>query len=135
MPRQNFEKMDRGVITLSKQYLETVRTLFRVARSMADQTIADRLKVLAEDYERRAEQTSHADAANASTAPAGAARVRWEIKGVMPAQPKAVRGSRLTRYTMAGVAHQGTKLGRSCMSGVAPSIDMIEHYDNNDLLD
>jgi hypothetical protein len=50
---------------VSKEYLETARSLFRVARSMADQMIADRLKALAEDYERRAEQASHDDAANA----------------------------------------------------------------------
>jgi hypothetical protein len=41
---------------LSKEYLNTARTLLRVARSMTDQAIADRLKVLAEGYERRAEQ-------------------------------------------------------------------------------
>jgi hypothetical protein len=41
---------------LSKEYLNTARTLLRVARSMTDQAIADRLKVLAEDYERRVEQ-------------------------------------------------------------------------------
>ena len=56
---------------LSKEYLETARTLFRVARNMTDQTIAGRLKALAEDYERRAEQASHADAAKA---PSSAAR-------------------------------------------------------------
>lgn len=48
---------------LSKQYLETARTLLRVARSMADQAVADRLKALAEDYERKAEQVSDADVA------------------------------------------------------------------------
>ena len=41
---------------LSKEYLNTARTLLRVARSMTDQAIADRLKVLAEGYERRVEQ-------------------------------------------------------------------------------
>ena len=51
---------------LSKEYLQTAQTLFRVARDMADQTIADRLKSLAQDYERRAEQASQADAAGAS---------------------------------------------------------------------
>jgi hypothetical protein len=51
---------------LSKEYLETARTLFRVARNMADQAISDRLRALAEDYERRAEQASHTEAANAS---------------------------------------------------------------------
>jgi hypothetical protein len=47
---------------LSKQYLETAQTLFRVARTMADQAVADRLKALAESYERRAEQASRSDA-------------------------------------------------------------------------
>jgi len=51
---------------LSKEYLQTAQTLFRVARNMADQTVADRLKTLAEDYERRAERASLTDAANAT---------------------------------------------------------------------
>lgn len=51
---------------LSKAYLQTAQTFFRVARNMADQTVADRLKALAEDYERRAERASHVDAAKAS---------------------------------------------------------------------
>ena len=46
---------------LSKEYLATARTLLRVARSMADQAIADRLKALAEGYERRAGQASDSD--------------------------------------------------------------------------
>jgi hypothetical protein len=61
---------------LCKEYLSTARTLFRVARNMTDQTIAGRLKALAEDYERRAEQASHADAAKASALPAGGTRAR-----------------------------------------------------------
>ena len=48
---------------LSKQYLQTARTLLRVARTMADQAVADRLKALAWDYERKAEQVSDADVA------------------------------------------------------------------------
>jgi len=48
---------------LSKQYLQTARTLLRVARTMADQAVADRLKALAGDYERKAEQVSDADVA------------------------------------------------------------------------
>lgn len=46
----------------SKQYLETARTLLRVTRNMADQTVAHRLKALAGEYERRAERASRADA-------------------------------------------------------------------------
>jgi hypothetical protein len=48
---------------ISKQYLETARTLLRVAQSMTDRSIAGQLKALAEDYERRAEKAAHADAA------------------------------------------------------------------------
>lgn len=54
---------------LSEQYLKTAYTLVRVARDMADQTIADRLKALAEDYERRAEQALMTDTTDASTHP------------------------------------------------------------------
>ena len=43
---------------LSKEYLKTARTFLRVAQNIGDQAIADRLKALAEDYERRAEQAS-----------------------------------------------------------------------------
>ena len=56
---------------LSKEYFETARTLLRIARNMTDQTIADRLRALAEDYERRAEKVSRADAGKA-LAPAAA---------------------------------------------------------------
>lgn len=51
---------------LSKEYLATAQTLFRVARNMADQTVADRLKALAEDYERRAQQSLQTDATGGS---------------------------------------------------------------------
>jgi hypothetical protein len=44
----------------SKQYSETARTLLRVAKSMVDGAIANRLKSLAGEYERRA---AHAEAA------------------------------------------------------------------------
>ena len=50
---------------LGKECLGTARTLLRVARNMTDRTIADRLRALAEDYERRAEKASLADAASA----------------------------------------------------------------------
>jgi hypothetical protein len=53
---QQFEKLIAEPIMLSKECLNTARTLLRVARNMTDQTIANRLKVLAENYERRAEQ-------------------------------------------------------------------------------
>jgi hypothetical protein len=65
---------------LSKEYFETARTLLRIARNMTDKTIADRLRALAEDYERRAEKTSHTDAGKAVTAVA----VRGEGEGSTP---------------------------------------------------
>jgi hypothetical protein len=46
-----------------KEYLETARTLLRAAKTMTDQAVADQLKALAEDYQRRAEKASHVDAA------------------------------------------------------------------------
>ena len=44
-----------------KQYLETALTLLRTARTMTDSAIADQLKALADDYQRRAEKASHVD--------------------------------------------------------------------------
>ena len=45
---------------LSKEYVSTAQTLLRVARNMTDQAIADRLKALADDYERRARKAAAA---------------------------------------------------------------------------
>jgi hypothetical protein len=50
---------------LSKQYLDTARTILRAAQTMADLHVARQLKTLAEDYERRAEKAAHAEAAKA----------------------------------------------------------------------
>jgi len=50
---------------LSKEYLDTARTILRAAQTMTDQYVVGKLKALAEDYERRAEKAAHADAANA----------------------------------------------------------------------
>jgi hypothetical protein len=50
---------------LSKAYLDTARTILRTAQTMTDQRVADQLKALAENYERRAEKAAHADAAKA----------------------------------------------------------------------
>jgi hypothetical protein len=50
---------------LSKEYLATARTLLRAAQTMTDPRVSGQLKALAEDYERRAEKASHADAAKA----------------------------------------------------------------------
>jgi hypothetical protein len=48
---------------LSKEYLDTAWTILRAAQIMTDQYIAGQLRVLAEDYERRAEKSARADAA------------------------------------------------------------------------
>ena len=50
---------------LSKEYLDTAWTILRAAQIMTDQYIAGQLRVLAEDYERRAEKSARADAAKA----------------------------------------------------------------------
>ena len=49
-----------------KQYLETAKTLLRVAKTMTDQAVVDQLQALAANYERRAEKASHIDAAKPS---------------------------------------------------------------------
>jgi hypothetical protein len=56
----NFQISRRG-----KESLETARTLLRVAQTMTDQAVANQLKALADDYQRRAEKASHDDAAKA----------------------------------------------------------------------
>ena len=48
-----------------KEYLGAAQTLLRAAKTMTDQAIADQLKALADDYQRRAEKASHVDAARA----------------------------------------------------------------------
>ena len=48
-----------------KEYLETAQTLLRVAQTMTDLAVASQLKLLADDYQRRAEKASHDDAAKA----------------------------------------------------------------------
>ena len=60
-----------------KQYLKTAETLLRAARTMTDRAIADQLKALADDYERRAEKASHVDAAKALARSAANAEGEW----------------------------------------------------------
>jgi pilus assembly protein TadC len=48
-----------------KEYLKTVETLLRAARTMTDRAIARQLETLADDYQRRAEKASHVDAVKA----------------------------------------------------------------------
>ena len=49
-----------------REYLRTAETVLRVAQTMTDRAIADRLKALADDCRRQAEKASHVDAAKAS---------------------------------------------------------------------
>jgi hypothetical protein len=60
-----------------KAYLETARTLLRVAQTMTDRAVADQLKALADDYQRRAEEASHVDAAKAFARSAASAEREW----------------------------------------------------------
>jgi hypothetical protein len=60
-----------------KAYLETARTLLRAAQTMTDRAIAVQLKALADDYERRAEKVSHADAAKALARSATSSEREW----------------------------------------------------------
>jgi hypothetical protein len=59
---------------LSTEYQYTAQTLRRVAGNMTDQTIADRLEALANDYERRAGNASLTD--NALAQPAARVKVK-----------------------------------------------------------
>jgi hypothetical protein len=63
-----------------KQYLKTAETLLRAAKTMTDQAVAGQLKALADDYQRRAVQASHVDAAKAlaRSAPNAAANAEGE---------------------------------------------------------
>ena len=65
---------------LSKEYLNTARTILRVAQTMTDRHVAGQLKVLAEDYERRAEKAAHADAAEASARSATRAERKRRVR-------------------------------------------------------
>jgi hypothetical protein len=68
-----------------KEYLETARTLLRVAETMTNAAIADQLRARADDYQRRAEKASHADAAKAQArSAANAERDAYDLVGSMP---------------------------------------------------
>ena len=60
-----------------KEYLETAQTLLRVAQTMTDLAVASQLKLLADDYQRRAEKASHDDAAKAFARSAASAQDDW----------------------------------------------------------
>jgi hypothetical protein len=55
---------------IGKEYLHTAQALLRIAKSVTDETIANRLMTLAADYERRARKAGLAGAAEAVTPPA-----------------------------------------------------------------
>ncbi|OPY94193.1 hypothetical protein A5906_15650 [Bradyrhizobium sacchari] len=57
--------------------METAQSLLRAARSMTDDAVATRLKILADDYQRRAEKASSADAARSVAHPAVSADYDW----------------------------------------------------------
>jgi hypothetical protein len=58
---------------VSKEYLRAAQTLLRMAKKMTDQTIANRLMALADDYERRGRKADGVETAAAVNAPAGRA--------------------------------------------------------------
>ncbi|NEV00262.1 hypothetical protein [Bradyrhizobium uaiense] len=60
-----------------KQYLKTAETLLRSAKAVTDQAIADQLKALADNYERRAEKASRDDAEKALARAAATAESEW----------------------------------------------------------
>jgi hypothetical protein len=60
-----------------KEYLKTAETLLRTAQTMTDRAIADQLKALAEDFQRRAEKASHVGAAKALARSAANAEGEW----------------------------------------------------------
>jgi hypothetical protein len=48
-----------------REHLKTAQTLLSAANTMTDKAIADQLRALADDYQRRAEKASQIDAAKA----------------------------------------------------------------------
>jgi hypothetical protein len=48
-----------------KEYLKAAQSMLRAAQAMTDRAIADQLKALAHDCQRRAEKASNFDAAKA----------------------------------------------------------------------
>ncbi|WP_426608951.1 hypothetical protein [Bradyrhizobium sp. McL0616] len=60
-----------------QEYLETAQSLLRAARTTTDVAVAARLEMLANDFQRRAEKASSADAARASTRAAASTGHEW----------------------------------------------------------
>jgi hypothetical protein len=64
-----------------KKYLKTAQTLLQSAGTMTDLAVANQLKALADLYERRAEQASHADAVKALTRATADAETEAQFEG------------------------------------------------------
>ena len=60
-----------------KQYMETAQSLLRAARNMTDEVVATRLKLLADDYQRRAEKALSDDAAKSVARSAARTEYDW----------------------------------------------------------
>ena len=60
-----------------KEYLETAQTLLRAAQTMTDRAVAGQLKALVDDYQRRAEKASHANAAKGLARSVASAEREW----------------------------------------------------------
>ena len=74
-PRERF--MTFQISERGKEYLETAQTLLRAAKTMTDAAIAGQLRALADDYQRRTETASHADAAKALARSVADAEGEW----------------------------------------------------------
>src|ERR1700730_2608718 len=86
---------------LSKEYLDTARTILRAAQTMTDQHVAGQLKALAEDYERRAEKAAHADAAKALAR--SAARGCEGISFTLPSRSSTASGTSSSSRVRSGL--------------------------------
>ena len=64
-----------------QQYMETAQSLLRAAMSMTDEVVATRLKLLADDYQRRAEKASSADAERSVARSAARTEYDWSEGG------------------------------------------------------
>ncbi|MFK4505413.1 hypothetical protein LPJ38_34865 [Bradyrhizobium daqingense] len=64
-----------------QQYMETAQSLLRAAMSMTDEVVATRLKLLADDYQRRAEKASSADAERSVARTAARTEHDWSEGG------------------------------------------------------
>ena len=60
-----------------REYLKTAETLLQAAQTMTDRAIAGQLKALADDYQRRADKASQADATKALARAAAGAEAEW----------------------------------------------------------